>query len=54
LALPHANETLVPSTWTSTGLFGSARVISDNSRPDTKTFPGEAISAAKRTSAETS
>jgi hypothetical protein len=45
-ALPQVNDTRVPSTLTSTGLAGSARVMSDNNRPDTKTLPGEAISAA--------
>jgi hypothetical protein len=53
-ALPQVSDTLVPSTLTSTGLAGSARVMSDNNRPDTKTLPGEAISAATRTSADTS
>ena len=53
-ALPQLNSMRVPSTWTSTGLAGSARVISDSSRPDTKTVPPEAISAGTWTSAETS
>ena len=53
-ALPQVNDTRVPSTLTSTGLAGNARVMSDNSRPDTKTLPGEAISAATCTSADTS
>ena len=53
-ALPQVNDTRVPSTLTSTGLAGNARVMSDKSRPDTKTLPGEAISAATCTSADTS
>ena len=32
-ALPQVNDTLVPSTLTSTGLAGNARVMSDSSRP---------------------
>ena len=44
-ALPQVRDTRVPSTLRSTGLFGSALVISDNNRPETKTVPGAAISA---------
>jgi hypothetical protein len=53
-ALPQVSATRVPSTVTSTGLAGNARVMSESSRPDTKTLPGEAISAGTRTSADTS
>jgi len=53
-ALPQLSATRVPSTLSSTGLAGSARVMSESSLPETKTLPGDAISAATRTSADTS
>ena len=53
-ALPQFNNIREPSTLTSTGLAGNDLVISDNSRPETKTAPAEAISAGTWTSADTS
>ncbi|SLG99333.1 Uncharacterised protein [Mycobacteroides abscessus subsp. abscessus] len=53
-ALPQVINTRVPSTETSTGLFDSALVMSASRRPDTRTSPGPATSAATRICAETS
>jgi hypothetical protein len=46
-AAPAVTKTLVPSKLKLTGLFGSDRAISANSRPGTKTFPLLTMSAFK-------